>query len=200
MPTTFDKSNNYTHLREKAEAHLQAGTTPSTGRWSIAADALSLLHRLSGNPDTSEDALKLLHELQVHQVELDLQNEEIAAHERVLAEDLRLYRSLFECAPVAYCVVDSDAAVILANLAAAGLFGVEQESLEGQSIDTFVNPQNRPLLISLLQRVLRSSASGACIAEMAGSAQPPRYVRFQASPAPQSKHILLACYECANAQ
>lgn len=103
---------------------MKEGTTPITGYWSIGVDALRMLHRLSNNPDNAGDALKLLHELQVHQVELDLQNEEIAANERALVEELDLYRTLYDSVPFAYFVVDLEGTVIQGNLAAAELLAL----------------------------------------------------------------------------
>lgn len=199
MPATFDKSNVYTQLRDKAEAQLQTGTTQTTGKWSMSVDALRLLHKLSGNPDNAEDALKLLHELQVHQVELDLQHEEISANEQSLMEQLRLFRALYDCAPVAYCVVAPDGTVIQANPAAAGLFGVAQEYLRGRCIDTFVNPSNRPLLLDLLQRVARGGARDCCEASVDGGVQGSRQLMFTATLAPEREHILLVCCECRHA-
>lgn len=192
MPTTLDEPNAYTKLRGKAEALLQAGATPTAGHWSLGADALSLLHRLSSNPDKAEDALKLLHELQVHQVELDLQNEAIVANEQAIEEDLRLYQTLYACAPLAYCVVDLEGAVFQSNPAATELFGT---AMEGQRIDTFLSPQTRPSLKDLLERVARSGSKGACIAQMEEAAHGSRHLQFLASTPPGREHILLACCE-----
>lgn len=196
MTTTIDESNVYTKLRDKAEALLLAGTTPTTGHWSMGVDALSLLHRLSSNPDKAGDALKLLHELRVHQVELDLQNEEIAANEQALGDELRAFRTLYDCAPFAYCVVDLQGTVIQGNLAAGELFDAGREGLEGRRIDSFLAPQNRPLLLGLLERVAKSDATDSCVVRMGEGVQGPRDLRFLASISPGGVHILLACSEC----
>jgi PAS domain S-box-containing protein len=199
MPTTINEPNVYTLLRDKAEAQLQAGTTPAASQWSVSVDALRLLHRLSSNPDHAEDALKLLHELQVHQVELDLQIEEITANERSLAEELSLYRKLYDSAPLGYFLVDFEGKVIQGNLAAAELFGVGRDDLEGYPIDTFLLAQSRPLLLDLLQRVAQSGARACCVAETGGCAQGSRHLQFLASIPPGREHILLACCEYASA-
>ncbi len=194
MPNAFDESNIYTRLRDKAEAQLQAGTTPPAGHWSMGVDALRLLHQLSSDPDKAHDALKLLHELQVHQVELDLQNEEIVANEQALAEDLQLYRGLFDGAPLAYFVVDLAGVVIQGNLAAAELFGVGVDHLEGQRIDSLLQPQHRPRLLGLLERVAARGASGSCVAET-GEGEACRQLQFLAAAAPARGQLLLACCE-----
>lgn len=200
MSKTVDESNVYSQLRKKAEAQLQAGTPPLTGYWPIGVDALRLLHDLSSNPDNAEAALKFLHELQVHQVELDLQNEEIIANERALLEDIGLYRTLYNSAPFPYFVLDLEGTIIQGNLAAAALFGVGKGDLEGQRIDTFMNPPNRPLLLGLLKRVAQSGAPDSCVAETGGGAQGSRQLQFLASTSLERKHILLACCECGNVE
>lgn len=200
MPKTTDESSVYTKLRDKAEAQLQTGTTPAAGQWSMGVDALRLLHGLSSDPDKADDALKLLHELQVHQVELDLQNEEIADNERALVEDLRLFRALYDSAPLAYCVVDLKGIVTQSNRAAVELFGADNEYLEGQRIDSFVGPENRSQLLGLLESVAKTGARDSCAVETDGGENGARHLQFFASIAPGHAHILLACCPCATVE
>ncbi|MDI5891545.1 PAS domain-containing protein [Halomonas rhizosphaerae] len=200
MPTTSNESSVYTQLRDKAEAQLQMGTTPTASHWSVGVDALSLLHRLSSNPDNAEDALKLLHELQVHQVELDLQNEEVAANEQALGEELSLYRNSYDSAPFGYFLVDLEGKVIQVNLAGTELFGVGRDDLEGHPIDTCLPAESRPQLRGLLQHVAKSGARDSCVAKTGGGAQGSRHLQFLASIPPGREHILLACCECASGE
>lgn len=200
MPTSINESNVYIQLRNKAEALLQAGTTPTASHWSVSVDALSLLHRLSSNPDNAEDALKLLHELQVHQVELDLQSEEVSANEQALEEESDLYRNLYDSAPFGYFIIDSEGKVIQGNLAAAKLFHVGPNDLDGHRIDTFLLAESRPRLLGLLQHVAQSGSGDSCVAETAGGAQGSRHLQFLASTLPRQEHILLACCECASVE
>lgn len=200
MSTSNNESNAYKQLRDKAVTHLQTGTSPTASHWSVGVDALRLLHRLSSDPDNADDALKLLHELQVHQVELDMQNEEIAANEQALMEDLHLYRSLYDCAPLAYFVIDLEGKVIQGNLAAAELFDVGQDELEEKRIDAFLKPQDRPRLLGLLQRVAESGARDSCVVETGGEAISSRYLQFMATLSPGREQLLLACCEGASAE
>lgn len=193
MPTITDESSIFTQLRDKAEAGLQAGTTPTASHGSLGVEALTLLHRLSSNPDNAQDALKLLHELQVHQVELDLQNEAIADNEQALIEDLRLYRELYDSAPLAYFLVDLEGKVMQGNHAAAELLGVARDDLAGHPFDAFLHPQSRPLLRGLLQRVAQGGIRDGFVGETGGRAKGSRHVRLLASTPPGREHILLAC-------
>ncbi|WP_111641836.1 PAS domain-containing protein [Marinimicrobium alkaliphilum] len=199
MVTTVDEFNVYTKLRSKAEAQLQSSAPRIRGDWSLGVDALRLLHRLSSHPDNADDALKLLHELQVHQVELDVQNEEIAANERALAEDLSLYQTLFDAAPFGYFLVNLDGDVIQANFAAAELFDLDRESIEGDPIDTLLRTRSRPQLVGMLAEVVRSGTRDACIVETDGP-EGSRHMQFVASLSPERTHILLVVRECVDAE
>jgi hypothetical protein len=81
-----------TPLRHQAETRIREGDAPQdTHRWSTGVEALTLLHDLASAPASAGDALKLLHELQVYQVELDLQYEQMELSQRELAEELHRY-------------------------------------------------------------------------------------------------------------
>lgn len=199
MLTLIDKSNVYTKLRDKAEAQLLSGSTPTASQGTMGVDALRLLHRLSSEPDKAQDALKLLHELQVHQVEIDLQNEQIAANELAIIEDLSLYQTLYEAAPLGYFLVDLEGKIIQGNLAAAELLGVGRKDFAGHPIDAFLRAENRPQLLGLLQRVVQSGGRGSCLAETGRGVAQSRQLQFLASLSPGGEHILLACCEGASA-
>ena len=71
-------------MRLHAETVLKEGSAPPTKGWPTGVGTLSLLHELASTPARADEALKLLHELQVHQVELDLQHEQMEATRREL--------------------------------------------------------------------------------------------------------------------
>ena len=106
-------------LRQSAEERLAKGTAPPTRGAPVGTDALTLLHGLASRPETAGDALKLLHELQVYQVEFDLQHEQVEQECRQLAEDLASCTALFDLAPFAYLSLDAEGRVIAANRSAA---------------------------------------------------------------------------------
>ena len=104
-----------TKLRQIAEDRLGDGTAPATQGGSAGIQALLLLHDLAISPNTASDALKLLHELQVHQVELDLQHEQAEQDRCQFAEDMSNYVALFDLAPFAYFALSSEGLIVAAN-------------------------------------------------------------------------------------
>lgn len=163
-------------LRREAEVRLKEGSAPTTAGWSVGVNALTLLHELASQPASAVDALKLLHELQVHQVELDLQHEQIETSHRDLVNDMSYYRGLFECAPVAYLNLNPQRDILECNIAAAKLFGAEQEKLRGRSIDGFLAPGSRTDLAHLMKRLRPDGASESCEVQLKAA---PGSKRFQ---------------------
>jgi PAS domain S-box-containing protein len=116
------KSNRPTalhQLRQQAEAALQqtpAGVIESPER----------------------DPQRLLHELQVHQAELAIQNEELRRQQRELAAARDKYAALYEFAPVGYMTLDARGMILEANLTAATLLGVPRGSLVGTPLTRWI--------------------------------------------------------------
>ncbi|MEO8018991.1 MAG: PAS domain-containing protein [Pseudomonadota bacterium] len=152
----------HSRLRIDAEARLKEGVAPPTAGWSVGVNALSLLHKLASTPESAIDALKLLHELQVHQVELDLQHEQIETTQRELLEDLATFQRLYEHAPVAYLNLSPQHDILECNLAGAQLFEVSQDELRGRDIDSLLAPASRPVLVQLLKRLRSDGTSASC--------------------------------------
>lgn len=195
MSTHTAEASIYMQLRKEAEARLKAGTAAAYGR-SLGEDALQLLHRLSSDPETAADALKLLHELQVHQVELDLQNEEMHVNEQRLVEECARYTELYEFAPFGYFLLDFQGEIIESNRTGAALFGVGHDELAGGRIDRFLTAESRSALLSLLKRLGEDGATLACEVTVDGEANISRPLRVVASVSSDKRCVLLACCEC----
>jgi PAS domain S-box-containing protein len=120
------------------------------------------LHELASSPSTAADALALLHELQVHQVELDLQAEELRASRAELEEVLRRQIQLYESAPVGYFTIDLGGALRELNLAGAALLGCDRDALLGQPLSGFLAPHSTRALQDLLASVSEGHRGEAC--------------------------------------
>lgn len=180
-----------TPLRRMAEAMLLAGQAPAARTWATGAAALALLHDMAGRRETADDALKLLHELQVHQVELDLQHEQMEQERRELAEEHDLYAELFEFAPEAYLRVDVRGRIAAANLAGGRLFGVEPSALLGRSVGELLEAGSLATLQHLLEGLAASGPARTAELVLAGGGGTPRSVRVSACAAPDRRSILM---------
>lgn len=184
-------------LRIAAERRLRDGNAPLTIGWGVNTDTLALLYRLSVEPDSAGDALKLLHELQTHQVELDLQYEQLKANERDFSQELDRYRALYNFAPVAYFVVGREGLIIEANLAGAQLLGAEQNEFGGQPMQTFLTPGSRFALLGMLKQLRDGGANASCEVQTGNGADGPRPLQIVANMAPGGEAILMVVSEPA---
>jgi PAS domain S-box-containing protein len=90
-----------------------------------------------------EDVQKLVHETQVHQIELEMQNEELRQAQQALEESRDRFVDLYDYAPVGYFTLDTNAFVLEANLSGASLLGVERGSLIGKPLTSFVHKDSQ---------------------------------------------------------
>ncbi len=84
------------------------------------------------------DSLRLYHELQVHQVELEMQNSELRQARDELDTALAKYTDLYDFAPVGFFTLDCNAIIKSVNLAGAGLVGGVRSKLIGRRFGTLV--------------------------------------------------------------
>lgn len=150
------------YLRRDAKNRLEAGTAPSSQSLPLDKDALSLLFAMASDPVRSSDAYRLLQELQVHQVEIDLQREELENNEREMSRELTLYTALFEVTPTASLVTTIDGRIIEANPAAASLFNTGHAELGGRPLHDFLRLQNPATWSGLLWKLKSGDSSVSC--------------------------------------
>lgn len=95
--------------------------------------------RISLSPD---DTRRLLHELRVHQIELELQNEELRRAQLELEISHARFHDLYELAPVGYFMLSEEGLILQANLTAASLLGVARGQLIDQPLTRFIVPED----------------------------------------------------------
>ena len=145
-------------LRERAQSQLARPSGLIDTKASTAV-ALRVLHDLAASSETAADALALLHELQVHQVELDLQAEELRNNSAELEVALARQAQLYEAAPAAYVVLDAHARVSTLNASAAQQLRRSSESLRGQPFERWLSPTSRAGWHGLLARAQQASTT-----------------------------------------
>jgi PAS domain S-box-containing protein len=88
---------------------------------------------------TPAEIQTLVHDLRVHQIELELQNDELRRTQSELADSRARYFDLYDLAPVGYITFSESGLIQQANLTAAILLGATRDSLVGQPIFKFIN-------------------------------------------------------------
>ena len=107
-------------------------------------------------PPSSVDIRKLVHELQVHQIELEMQNEELRLLRSKAEMGLESYTVLYDFAPVGYFTLDRDGMIRQANLTGARLFRVKRAQLVKSCFRRFISEADQPAFHTFLTKVFQS--------------------------------------------
>ncbi|QHT69844.1 PAS domain S-box protein [Rhodocytophaga rosea] len=125
---------------------------------------------------------RLVHELQVHQVELEMQNEELQ-YSRVEIEKSRdQYADLYNFAPIPYLTLDTEGHIIQHNLMAAQLLGYERKHLQHKRLINFVAPEDSHTFYSFFKTIHDASARQIIQVELITKNGERRVVQLQAIP------------------
>jgi PAS domain S-box-containing protein len=108
----------------------------------------------------------LLHDLEVHQIELEMQNEELLRAQGQLQDALARYQDLFDLAPVGYVVLRANGAIVSANLTAATLLGVDRLGLTRGRLQQYVQTESQDVLYRHLKRVFAGAGRETCELEL----------------------------------
>lgn len=161
-------------LRSRAASRL-TGAAATKGSTASAADALTVLHALASSPGTASDALTLLHELQVHQVELDLQAQELRESRAELESALRRQIELYDHQPVGCFTVDARLVLHELNQTGAAMLGIARDDAYGLPLDAFLCAESAGRFRAALAAVdagARSSSSLLNLCPKGGPEQP----------------------------
>jgi PAS domain S-box-containing protein len=132
------------------------------------------------SPKSHADAKRLLHELQVHQIELELQNAELRQARDELEVALDNYTDLYDFAPSGYFTLAATGAIRQANLTGATLVGIERSRLLGQSFGQLIAAGFRPAFRTFLEQVFAGQTKRAGDFELVCQGQPLRFVNIEA--------------------
>jgi PAS domain S-box-containing protein len=114
-----------------------------------------------------EDALKVtLHDLQVHQVELETQNEELRRTQLLLDQSTARYFDLYDLAPVGYCSLSEEGIILEANLSLCSMLGVNREALRGEKISRFIAKEYQDIYYLFRQMSFKHQTSQSCDVKM----------------------------------
>lgn len=115
--------------------------------------AEKLLNQKIKGFDIPEDISDLIHELQVHQIELEMQNDELRKSQLKLQTSQDKYFELYNFAPTSYFTLDENEIIKDVNLATVALLGVEKINLINNAFITFIAPESRNKFFQLVKNV-----------------------------------------------
>ncbi len=157
-------------MNEKENVNL--GPTPAPDLRREAEQRLRDKNAMPAEAMAEVDAIALVHELQVHQIELQMQNEELLRARRAAEEASEKYGDLFDFAPVGYFLWDAEGRILEINLAGAALLGLDRSALSRKQFGQFVAAEDRPTFADFCKRVLTTDAKQTCEVKLLRGGQP----------------------------
>lgn len=131
---------------------------------------------------SADEVTKLAYELQVHQVELEAQNQELRQTQQQLTEARDWYHELYEFSPVGCLTLDTAGVIISANLSAASLLGVDRNTLTGQKFASLVALESRDAALLHLRTVDAEPLKHSCELKLNHNLPHPRDIKIESVP------------------
>ena len=131
-------------LRQKAEA--------------VAKERQSKLESVS----TEYEALRLVHELEVHQIELEMQNDELQRAKEQAELAIAKYEELYEFAPSGYFILSKEGKIKQLNIAGSQLFGRDRSQLKNHPFAFYVSDESKQVFNLFLIQVFSSNSKESC--------------------------------------
>ena len=140
MKNTNRKSPEISLLRQKAEDQLQNN------------------HTLYEASPAEIDTLKLLHELEVHQIELEMQNEQL----HMAMDQAAIAISLYDFSPTGYFALSNDGTIYQLNLSGARLLGIDRSSMTNSNFKQFITEDTLLVFHDFFLKIFESLAKQTC--------------------------------------
>ncbi|HXV62323.1 MAG TPA: ATP-binding protein [Vicinamibacteria bacterium] len=139
------------------------------------------------------DPDRLIHDLHVHQVQLETQNRELREAQGLLEDSRSRYADLYDLAPVGYCTLDEKGRIQEINLTAAALFGLTREQLIGKPVSSLASLAGKDVLQSHVKKCFqeKTRATGEVTVSVKGRGSV--VVQVVSAPALDTDGAVTAC-------
>jgi PAS domain-containing protein len=144
------------------------------------------------------DVMKLLHELQVHQIELEMQNEELSQANASTEEALKKYTMLYDFAPMGYFTIDKSGTISELNFTGADILGEKRFSLINSNIKLFISEDSKSTFIDFIDRVYASQSKESCEVKIGHNGKASCHVYMEGVLIADDKLCLLSVVDISN--
>jgi PAS domain-containing protein len=127
-----------------------------------AEEKLKELNKKVSTPILESDTKKLVHELQVHQIELEMQNEELKEANETAEKALKKYTMLYDFAPMGYFTLNSDGSICDLNFTGADLLGEKRFTLVNSNFKLFISKESQKSFNDFFSKIYSGNAKESC--------------------------------------
>lgn len=130
---------------------------------------------------SSDEIQRTLHELQVHQLELEMQNEALRNAQAALDTERARYFELYDLAPVGYCTLSEAGLILETNLTAASFLGFPKSVLLKQPVSRYIQREDQDIYYLHRKQLFETGAPQVCELRMVDNTETARWVRLNAN-------------------
>jgi len=152
----------------------------------------------TNSTNSEHDAQKLLHELQVHQIELEMQNEELRRANDTAETALKKYTMLYDLAPMGYFTLQSDGTITELNFTGAEMLGDRRFSLLNSNFKLYVADESKPVFGEFFRRVFVENSKETCEVKLGYDKKPLGHFYMEAVFIGEENKCLLSLVNISN--
>ena len=145
-----------------------------------------------GPSDSEADAKKLLQELQIHQIELEMQNEELMRSRSETDTLMEDYLDIYDFAPIGHFTLNPEGVIVQVNLTGASLLGIERSRLIGRQFRFHVSDESYPVFNTFFKKTFEGETIESCEVKLPNGVSPSRFVQLEARLSEDRKKCRLA--------
>jgi len=146
----------------------------------------------ANQPEIEADDKRILHELQVHQIELEMQIEELRQAYEASEETLKKYTMLYDFAPMGYFTLDDNGSICDLNFTGAEILGDRRFSLVNSNFKLFVSAESKQVFNEFFDKVINSYYKQSCEVMLAYDNKPLCFVYMEGITTGDDKKCLLS--------
>ncbi len=156
-----------------------------------AEDLLKEKHSKKSVPLTENEIIKLLYELEVHQIELEMQKEELQLAKEKAETNAEKYTNLYDYAPAGYFTINSDGKICELNFNAAKMLNKARSKLIHSNFKFFITTETRSLFVAFLDKVSDSKTKQNCEVRLVIDEKPSAFVHIEGVLLENEKNYLI---------
>jgi PAS domain S-box-containing protein len=158
-----------------------------------AQEKIQMLEGMKSELLDPKTVRRLIHELQLHQIELEIQNKELEESQQELEASKSRFKDLFDFAPVGYMTVSDKGLIVEANCTAATLLSVLTKTLVGQSFSRFILYEDQDIYYHHRAAILETAEPQTCKLRLLRTNLPPFWARLTTTPARNGEQDQAMC-------
>jgi len=147
------------------------------------------------SPPSEAEMQRLIHELEVHQIELEIQNEELIVAKTQAAIDSEKYIELYDFAPSGYFTLSISGKIIELNLLGAKMLGKDRSQLKGRLFQLFVSVDTKPVFDTFLVKAFNSKIPETCDLTLTPNSGSLLNIHLMGNASQNGEHILLTAVD-----